>query len=96
MVEALTDIKIKWFRIGLQLGLSVSVLDCIEERFSTNYDKALYEMLKEWLKHVSDEPHTWKTIVEVLRLKSVGERKVADDIDSKYIKNESSMAGRHI
>lgn len=88
VIEALVDIKHKWYEVGLQLGLSSSVLDGIEEQCSQNLDKALREMLKKWLKEVGDKPHTWTDITDALRRKSVGESKVADEIESKYINQD--------
>ena len=45
-------------------------------------------MLKKWLKEVGDKPHTWTDITDALRRKSVGEGKVADEIESKYINQD--------
>ena len=90
VIEALTEVKLKWFQIGLQLGLPHSTLDCIESKCSNNYDKALYEMIKEWLKLVSDQPHTWNDIVHTLTLQSVNEGRIADKIEKQWI---SSMTG---
>ena len=89
IIEALVEVKHKWFQIGIQLGLSPSTLECIEGQCSNSFDKALYEMIKEWLK-LSDQPHTWNDIVHALRLKSVDEGTLAGKIEKEWI---SSMAG---
>ena len=89
IIEALIEVKHKWLQIGIQLGLSPSTLECIEGQCSTNFDKALYEMIKEWLK-LSDQPHTWNDIVHALRLKSVDEGNLAGKIEKEWI---SLMAG---
>lgn len=93
IVEALAEVKLKWLQIGLQLGVSPSTLECIEGQCSKDFDKALYEMIKEWLKLMSDQPHTWNDIVKALRLKSVNEGKLADKVEKELI---SPMTGMYM
>lgn len=81
MLEAVFDIKIKWYNLGLQLGISASRLDEIKQQFS-QLDDALREMLRVWLKQ--QESCTWITLARTLRKKSVDGEELAREIESNY------------
>lgn len=70
LVEALSDVKHRWYEIGLQLQVHVSELTAIEDQ-KRSVEKSLIEMLKVWLTKVKGS-HTWAAIVDVLKRKSIG------------------------
>ena len=76
------DASNKWYNIGLGLKVSVSTLDSIRERWDDDSDR-LREVYKPWLKGVDPLP-TWKALIEALRNRSVGEGKLADQLETKY------------
>ena len=79
--EALHDARTKWEFIGLGLGVDKDELDNIGKMYSRN-DMKLLEMLKFWLDAGKDT--TWNAIVQVLRKKSVGRYKLANEIEKNY------------
>lgn len=79
--EALFDIRANWNSIGLMLKISVGTLESIRYQYSSPADQ-LRETLKEWLR--KDERQSWEVIVGILRSNSVGEPKLARDIEARY------------
>ena len=82
VMEELADVRAKWYNIGLGLGMSVGTLDGIRTDHSNTSD-CLRETLKEWLKTYLPSP-TWSKVVEALGTKTVGEAKLAADLEHKY------------
>ena len=82
VVEKLNDTRVKWYEIGLQLGVSVGTLNAIKKDYNSTSD-CLRETLTTWLK-TSPSPPTWKNIVNVLRRSTVGELRLAEDLEQKY------------
>ena len=80
--EALIDISQKWYKIGLALGVPVSKLDTIKSQH-TEFEDALLEMLKIWLKQI-EKPRTWAALVKALRRKTVQEDDVAASIERNH------------
>ena len=79
--EELFSIRAKAYNIGLMLKVPVDILDSISSQFTDPSDK-LRETLKAWLR--VDTQQKWQTIVEMLRTNTVGEPKLASDIETKY------------
>ena len=93
-MEELNDIHAKWDNIGLQLHLSVSTLDAIKEQYD-HPSRCLKETLKTWLKTCHSSP-TWKNIVDALRSITVGEVRLAADLEQKYCSTQdTSVAATH-
>ena len=83
--EALIDIKHLWYVLGLQLGLGSRKLDGIKAKYPNQFEDALLEMLKQWLKQ-TEKPRNWKAIVKALRQKSVNQEETAKEIESNCLK----------
>lgn len=79
-------IRVKWYDIGIELGVKVATLDSIRSKYSDDGD-CLREMLKEWLKSISPSP-TWTILAGVLRSEVINEGKVA-----KLIEGECMLRG---
>ena len=83
VVEKLNDTRVKWYEIGLQLGVSVGTLNAIKKDYNSTSD-CLRETLMTWLK-TSPSPPTWNNIVDVLRRSTVGEVRLAEDLNTRHI-----------
>ena len=82
VMEELANVRAKWYNIGLGLGLDVGTLNSIETEHSNNSD-CLRETLTTWLKAYPPPP-TWSKVVDTLRTKTVGEARLATDLECKY------------
>ena len=68
--NALKPGRVKWYFIGLELGLMASDLDSIKSQFHENPEECLRESLKKFLEKRDPKP-TWKLIVKALESDSV-------------------------
>ena len=94
VTEQLNDTRAKWYDIGLQLRISVGTLDAIKEQYD-DPSHCLRETLKTWLK-TCPSPPTWKNIVDALRCSTVGEVRLAADLEQKYCSTQdTSVAATH-
>ena len=78
----LGDVTHKWFKIGIQLGIPRNLL----KQFANETDP-LSAAVDYWLKGNAKEsavPVAWKSIVEVLKSKYVGEPALAEEVSKKY------------
>ena len=76
----LQDVCPKWFTFGIQLGIKIGTLQCIEQNWCTDVTRCLVELLIVWLK---GNP-SWKDIVKALRSNAMGEQSLADGIEGNY------------
>ena len=94
VMEELNDARAKWDDIGLQLCMSVGTLDAIKEQYD-DPSHCLKEALKTWLK-TCPSPPTWKNIVDALQSSTVGEVRLAADLEQKYCSTQdTSVAATH-
>ena len=82
LLEELVHISHKWYYLGIQLGLE-GKLDNIKSDHSENSQHCLSEMLSTWLKF--DPRATWHTLCAALHSETVGEKKLASDLEAKYM-----------
>ena len=92
-MEEFNNIRSKWYEIGLQLGVSVGTLNAIKKDYHSTSD-CLRETLTIWLK-TSPSPPTWNNIVDVLRRSTVGELRLAADLEKKYCLTPSYYYSPH-
>ena len=78
--EAVFEARTKWYDIGLMLKVPVDELDSIDCRFDDPSDQ-LRETLKIWLR-TARKP-TWQAILVALRNRTVGQPKLANEIEAK-------------
>ena len=94
VMEELNNAHTKWYDIGLQLCVSVGTLDAIKEQYD-DPSHCLRETLTTWLKTCPSLP-TWKNIVDALRSSTVGEVRLAADLEQKYYSmQDTSVAATH-
>ena len=80
----LSEISGKRFKIGIQLGISHSKLKEFERE-----DDPLSAIVNFWLRgNVQSVPVSWKSIVEALKSRHVGETGLANTISKKYCQEE--------
>ena len=79
LVEELYGVANKWYYIGLHLDIPPDALDKI---CGDDLGKALRLMLREWEKR--EEP-SWSAVVKALQSQSVGEYRLAKNLQDRYI-----------
>ena len=88
VLEELMEVCSVWYYLGLQLKVRPETLDRIKAQFSDSTN-LLLEVLKAWLD--KNDSASWKTITDALRSRSVGERSLADRLESKYKVEETEV-----
>ena len=81
--EALWDVRYKWDKIGLQLGLRHADIENIRASRGDN-DDHFTAMLSRWLSRRDPVP-TWMALIEALKSRPVDEEALAEDVAAKYI-----------
>lgn len=76
-----------WYNIGLNLGVSDGTLRAIKVQ-SNDPSECLRETLTTWLKSYPPTP-TWTKVIDALRSNSVGETKLAADLEHKFLSTQS-------
>ena len=76
------DARTKWYDIGIELKIDVSVLESIEQD-KDNVGSRLTAMLTGWLRQTTPSP-TWKALVEALKNPTVECGHLAESIEKKY------------
>ena len=82
LCNTLNPVASKCFALGLQLGVEYSQLCTIENDYRKSKDQ-LREIISERLKQ--DSPLTWHDIVTALRSPTVGENRLASQIEQKHL-----------
>ena len=89
ILNELCSAKSKWYSIGIQLGLEISVLDSIRKEYRENADDCLcHIMFVAWLKSSSQVPKTWSTLADVLEGQTVGFGELATKIEEKFCQSQ--------
>ena len=84
MNEVAAKTPSKWRDIGLQLGLDQGVLEGIATISPRDTNLCYSNVFTLWENQNSRTyPYTWSTIVEVLQVRSVGEKRLATKIKNK-------------
>ena len=76
LLSQLYHVCVKWYNLGLALGLHSDRLDAIKLQYSDRPDDCLREMLKLWL---SSTPQK-EDLVEALKVPPVGYESLADEL----------------
>ncbi len=78
---ALFEVRAKWRRIGLELGLTPGTLDAIEQR-KINPSDRLEAVLLDWLRGATAA--TWEQVIDALRSALVGAIQLARKLELKH------------
>ena len=93
LLEETLSSSTKWYKIGLRLDVPVDKLDNIRKEFSDQED-CLCEVLKDWLKGAAGTKPAWGVLVEALKSQTVGETRLADQLEAKHCQSERSSQGK--
>ena len=77
-------LKLKWFHLGVELGLRPSSLEAIRKKFSDDPAECFSQMLMDWLAGQDSEP-TWKSVSSALNALPVHLPALAKAVEAKYI-----------
>ena len=84
LTQELSGVKQKWYEIGVELGLDISVND-----ICTKYSDPAVCLVELFRKQLEVFPTTtWRNIVDALRSPDVGESQLADQLEAKYCPSE--------
>ena len=83
LLNALHPVRASWYKIGLQLDIPHTTLDCFKQMYSDQSD-LMCEVLKHWLDTAVDPGPTWEVVVTVLRSPVVDKSNIATKLESKY------------
>ena len=81
LLRELIKVDSKWENIGILLEIESHRLESIKTAEHHNTQNCLREMLKIWLKRIS-QPPSWSAITDALEC--LGEENLADYLKSKY------------
>ena len=87
VLEELNAVRAKWYNIGLHLGVSDGTLRAFKGQFN-DPSECLRETLTTWLKNYPPTP-TWTKVIDALRSNSVGETRLAADLEHKLLSTQS-------
>ena len=79
------DIKQKWMRLGLALGLRYPTLEGI--KINCDVDDCKLEMLVKWLNKTDECEPSWNVLVMALKQPTVEHYVIAEAIEKKYLAN---------
>ena len=82
LMNELHYLGFQWYNLGLLLERPPFELNIIETNHRRDPQRSLAEVLQLWLKH-SPQP-TWEAIVKALKHPTVGEHRLAAEIEAKY------------
>ena len=72
----------KWIQVAIQLELDMSVIRTIRKEESSCFEQFV-AVLEQWKKS-SSLPYTWKSLVTVLRSRSVNESRLAHELEIEF------------
>ena len=72
----------KWFNIGLKLGISVGTLNAIKKNNNQDPDNCLTAMLEHWLNNGRPKP-SWAELVKALKSPMVGYAQLAEELPAE-------------
>ena len=81
----------KWFDIGLQLDVPKYQLSIIEAD-TTGVKKQLQAMLDYWMNNATDPLPSWEVLVDALKAPTVGESRLAKELEEKYCSPEDQSS----
>ena len=87
LMTELEQVSSIWVRVGIHLLLPVWRIESIEKNNRGQCYECLMSVLEHWRNSANTKsPFSWETIIAVLRSKSIGNHRLADEIECKYVK----------
>ena len=69
--DLIHEVQSKWYSIGVELQIEISVLDAIKLEFSGVPEECLFQMLRHWLKQLPSP--TMREMIQALSSEPIGE-----------------------
>ena len=91
ILNSLWDARTKWYNMGIELDMKVSVLETIKQNHHNEVDSCFTAMLTDWLKQINPPP-TWKALADALNSSTVGYGELACTIEKTYCNKTESTA----
>ena len=85
VLEAIVDVKDKWFMLGLALGLKMPTLREIRKDYNGIIVDCKCEMLTKWLEKADGCTPSWASLVTALKTKNVDHKSIADKIEQDHL-----------
>ena len=86
LCEELQEVIPDWEVFGIQLGIPVSKLTCIQKENHGDCKICLSKVLEYWHRNPKEsKPYSWHTVIAVLRTESVAENALAEKLNKKYM-----------
>lgn len=79
VLEAVWEARVKWFNIGLKLGISAGTLSAIKKNNNQDPDDCLTAMLEYWLNNGKPKP-SWAAVAKALKSPMVGYAQLAEKL----------------
>ena len=79
VLESVWEARVKWFNIGLKLGISVGTLNAIKKNNNQDPDDCLTAMLEYWLNNGKPKP-SWAELAKALKSPMVGYAQLAEQL----------------
>jgi hypothetical protein len=79
VLRAVWEARVKWFNIGLELGVSPGTLNAIKKNNSQDPDNCLTAMLEYWLNNGEPKP-SWAAVANALKSPIVGYAQLAEEL----------------
>ena len=78
--NALHSVSHKWLSIGVELGIPLSQLNIIKiDRLGV--EERMHSVLDYWMNNAADPLPSWEVLVDALRAPTVGESRLADELE---------------
>ena len=77
ILDSISTLTAKWFKLGVALGLSYDTLEAIESNYRGDAHKCQTEMVKAWLQMKDNSQPSWQSLASALSSSSVGRIEIA-------------------
>jgi len=91
-IDELHSASPNWFHIGLQLDVPPHVLENIDHDYP-NQMKRLTQLLIFWMNNATP---SWKALIKALKADSVGQKRLAEELEKKYCKQKDSSKSKYL
>ena len=77
VLKTIWEARVKWYYIGLELGISAGTLSAIKKNNNQDPDDCLTAMLEYWLNNGTPKP-SWAAVAKALKSPMVGYAQLAE------------------
>ena len=90
VLNLIWETRLKWYNIGILLGIRVGTLDSIKFASRENVGQCFTEMVKTWLLMIGDSKPTWAVLADALKSPMVGYAHLSDKIKAEFLSGEQT------